>query len=293
MNNKTFLTLILITLNFSAYGQINNPFLRFWSGLFAPVYLTATELTVIKVNPDENAPVETYKLPKRTFYSIVYEEDKTYYLKVTSRLKPKSALATGVVPFDALSSRKKYINQKTGSSPDYKTFKKDFKIIDDLFSITGPKRFNKVFQQGVTIGTLFLPIKLRPGLTITKDGSMDKVEHKREFSTDISVGPFMGYKYHIGEYYNQFVKFGVFAGPSLIKLTSKNQQNGEEGDTNILGFSWGGGLAGEFKNFQAGFIIGWDYVSGESAKSWIYDKKVWFSIGIGFNFFQDNANSAN
>jgi len=294
MKNTTFLSIFFLTLTFSAYGQIDNPFSRFWSGLFAPVYMTETELTVTKVNPDESvgAPVETYKIPKGTYYSIVDEEDKTYYLKMTSRLNPITPITAGEMAFDVLPSRNEYKKNNPATTTSYKVYKKGFKRVDDLFSMKAPKRYNKIFKQGVTIGTLFLPIKLRPGLTIASSGNTDPVEYKREFSTDISIGPFMGYKYHVGDYYNQFVKFGVFAGPSLIKLTSKNQQNGNEGDINLLGFSWGGGFAVEFKKFQAGFIVGWDYVSGESAKNWIYDKKVWYSVGIGFNFFQDNDDSA-
>jgi hypothetical protein len=291
MKNTILTSLFLTFLNLPIFGQINNPFLRFWSGLFAPVYLTGTELEVTKVNPDTSAPVEKYKIPKGTYYSIVYEDDKIFYLKITSRLNPITPSVPGGVSFDALPSKNEYNKKNPTTTTKYKAYK-SFKKVDDLFSITEPKRYNKIFKQGVTIGTLFLPIKLRPGLTITPEGSTVPVEYKREFSTDISIGPFLGYKYHVGEYYNQFLKFGVFAGPSLIKLTSKNLQNGQEGDTNVLGFSWGGGFAGEFKKFQAGFIVGWDYLSGESARNWVYDKKVWFSIGIGFNFFQDNDSSA-
>jgi len=286
MKKTIFLFVALVTGSCTANSQISNPFARFWSGLFAPVYQTDTDLKVKVVNPDGTAPEEFHKIPKGTYYSIVDEDRDTYYLKITSRLNPKTPLAPSGVDFDILPSRCKYKKNNAVTSVKYSQYKKGFKKIDDLFLIAKPTRYNKIFKQGVTIGSIFLPIKFRPGIMV------DEVEYKREFSTDISVGPFMGYKYHVGNYYNQFVKFGIFAGPSLIKLTSKNQQNGEEGDINVLGFSWGGGFAAEFKKFQAGFIIGWDYLSGESARNWIYDRKIWFSVGVGFNFFQDNDNSA-
>jgi hypothetical protein len=293
---------------------------RFWFGLFGPVYHSDTDLEVKFFKGNDTLSTI---LPAGVDYYVTDEQNEIFYIKLLNPIKidiENDSVSVYVKDFIDYQrkeckniQKKKYkflkaqlesgkqpsysndtIVKQKSSKPTMQISKKEFVEINCtdyydtiemrkeqvLFYIESPEPYEKIFRQGITTGTLFLPIKIRPAITV------DAVNYERDFTTDISMGPYIGYKYNVGSRYDQFVSGGLFAGPSLIRFNPGNSTDELETETNVLGFTWGLGLTFELNKFQIGVVGGYDYLSGENAKTWIYDKELWFSIGIGFEFFK-------
>lgn len=254
-----FTSLIIINTAYSQTGwaKTKRGVRIFFRGFSSPVYRTDAELTV--KNVDDNTE---YTINGGLVYRTLGEEDGNIYLKVL----------TGV----------KETNKKI--SIDYSA--NDLNISNQLFKVVKAdlKDYNKIWQQGLSWSTLLLPIKYRP------ETEFNGTSFDRTFSTDISVGPFFGYKFKTGKFYDQFMKIGAFAGPTLIQfpneVTPNNGQNNQNNITNdnLVGFSSGWGLIYQFNKLQIGLINGIDYLGGEKSKEWQYDGKPWWSFAIGYKF---------
>lgn len=296
---------------------------RFWNGLFGQVYGTDVDLMAKYLEKDT---VFSVLLPAGIEYYVVYEEADSILFQILNPIKickAENVIDTVFAqnfPWPYLiDSRKKYkkeyklleknlnstqmafiadsllVDNKKGTKKELIYSKKEFAKIkankeivsnnydksQTIFYVNSPKIYQHKFRQGITTGSMFLPIKVRPSLT-----DDEGVEYERNFTTDISLGPYIGYKYNVGNKYEQFVSAGVFAGPSFINMNSSNSNDTTIREYNLLALTWGLGLTFQINKFQLGVIAGYDYLSGENAKTWIYDGKLWFSIGIGFSFFQ-------
>jgi hypothetical protein len=146
------------------------------------------------------------------------------------------------------------------------------------------KPYQRILTAQVAVGTMILPIKLR--------GPIDHqgTHYERQFSTDISIGPYIGYRFKVsGNDYKPFTTIGLFAGPTLVNYVSSTSQSGSPLPTstapdNMFAFTYGIGLVHEINGFQIGLVYGTDRVSGKRVTEWPYDGKGWFSLGIGYNF---------
>jgi hypothetical protein len=143
--------------------------------------------------------------------------------------------------------------------------------------------YNKVIVNQVVLGGMLLPIKIRPAR------EFNGVQYERHFATDVSVGPFVGYRFKFkGNNYNSFTTLGLFAGPTLIDYVSTVSQTGSPTNgvnpDNMFAFTYGIGLVHEINGFQMGIVYGSDRVSGKRVKEWPYDGDGWFSLAIGYNF---------
>lgn len=260
MKKFLFVALVLIGTS-SVSGQSWNKIKRsgaiFLRGLSSPVYRTDAKLKVKNVDDD----VE-YTIDGGLVYRVLGEEDGKLYLKVMSGIKESSKL----IEIDFADN--------------------DDGISNQLFSVATSdlKDYNKVWQQGLSWSTLILPIKYRP------DTELNGTKYERAFTTDISIGPFFGYKFKTGKFYDQYVKIGAFAGPSLISFpTTVTPNNGSIEQSNVtndnlIGFSFGWGIVYQFNKLQIGIVNGKDYLGGERSKEWQYDGKNWFSFAIGYKF---------
>lgn len=260
---KQILTFIIVTLSLTTTsGQTKwQSFKRgtaiFFRGFSGPVYRTDADLKVIGVSDNKD-----YTISGGLVYRKMDEEDGYHYIKVLSGVTTESNKVK--INFD---------DSKTETSGTL------YKV-----NATDLKSYNKIWQQGMSWSTLILPVKYRPAI------DFNGTKFEKTFSTDLSIGPFLGYKFKTGKSYNQFFEIGAFAGPTLIQFPStvvpNNGQTNQNNITNdnLIGFTYGWGLVFQFDQLQIGLIKGVDQLGGEKSKQWQYDNKCWWSFAIGYKF---------
>jgi len=252
----------------------------FVRGIRGPVYRTDGPLNVMDVTTNSQKVISTSN--GDIIYRVVDREDGKVYIKIFPYTKfaaapvPPVPVPVPPVPVPPVSIEYTEIQPNNDQDASKHLY---------YFNESEAKGYNKVLLNGITLGTAVLPIKMRPSTTV------NNTRYERIFSTDIAIGPFLGYRIKLGKYYKQFTTIGMFAGPSLINLTTTTQSStpGQitSNNDNLFGFSYGTGITFHIDDFQVGIISGRDYLGGERAKDWIYDKKNWYSFAIGFNFFND------
>jgi len=261
---KKNLTLIVIALclTTTTFGQTKLQSIKrgtaiFFRGFSGPVYRTDADLKVKGVSDDAD-----YTISGGLVYRKMDEEDGYIYIKVFSGVTTESSKVK--INFD---------DSKTETSSTL------YKV-----KLTDMKSYNKIWQQGMSWSTLILPIKYRPA------AELNGTKFEKTFSTDLSIGPFLGYKFKTGKSYNQFFQIGAFAGPTLIQFPStvvpNNGQTNQNNITNdnLIGFTYGWGAVFQFDKLQIGLIKGVDQLGGEKSKQWQYDGKSWWSFAIGYKF---------
>ena len=125
-----------------------------------------------------------------------------------------------------------------------------------------PSRF------GLTYGVLVVPYKYN-------------FEGSENFEGNSTVGPFLGYRFDKTGY-GFGVKAIAFIGGAAIKV-DRTDENGDNNDETVAGFSYGVGLIGEVKNeFQLGIVFGQDKVS--SGSDYEDNGKWWGAVALGFSF---------
>ncbi len=137
--------------------------------------------------------------------------------------------------------------------------------------------FHKVKTSSLVSGTLLAPIKIRPSIE----------ETPWDLSTDISLGQYLGYRILISQTNPYYITFPILTlGTSLLSIDSSNTT--PEANSTTLGLTWSTGIILELDGFTLGFILGKDYAPGQAGKNWIYNEKVWFSVGFGVNLTSKN-----
>ncbi len=251
--------LVFLSINLSAQG-FWSPFINFGSGFLGPVYRTDGDLTVKDVN--ENS---TYRIAAGLKYRILNENKGIVYLKVLPSVYRNDERKIMVVNNET---------PKADNSNKLLFYKpeSDFEV------------YEKVWQQGLHWSTLVLPIKYRP------ETEFNGSTIGRVFSTDISVGPFFGYRFAIGKRYNNWLNIGGFAGPSLIQFTettNTGQGSSSTSTDNYAGFTYGMGCVAQIEKYQIGLILGRDIIGGNKQDDWPYDNKTWLSLALGFSFLSN------
>jgi len=122
-----------------------------------------------------------------------------------------------------------------------------------------------------------VPIKIRPSLE----------NYPFQFVGDVSVGPYLGYQmgsrtYSYMNYSDLSLTFASFATPTLINLNPSNSDKVDDSNQAVLGLTSGLGILFDINDYQFGLVSGFDWVSGDASKSWIYQGKQWISISFGF-----------
>ena len=222
----------------------------FFSGFSSPVYRTDGRMPVTLVGT-----TESFTIAAGLRYRLLDEENGSIYVRL---LKPYPVQNTN--NYIAL-------NETSGSSDP---------LVYEA-KISELKTFHRIWQQGLTVSTLLLPVKYRS----SKDGS------REDFTTDISVGPFIGYKFLTGKAYKQFFQAGFFAGPSLVRVlnsTGNPSLNSAVSSENLFGFTWGYGIVFNVNRFQIGYISGKDFLGANRSPRWEYEGQRWHSFAIGYSF---------
>jgi len=144
-------------------------------------------------------------------------------------------------------------------------------------------KYAKVFVKppspwDVSFGALTLPFKLR--------------FNPFNFNANASIGTsvFLQHK-------NQNFSYGLVFGLSLssVLLDSTSTKGSVITGTQRPAFTPSLGLIVAWKNISLTFGPGWDIINLTSSieKSWIYQGKTWFGLGIGINLFSPNTSNTN
>ncbi|WP_024771761.1 hypothetical protein [Aquimarina macrocephali] len=130
--------------------------------------------------------------------------------------------------------------------------------------------------------SLSVPFKIRPK---TDDFNM-------KITPEIMLGGYLGLKHRLNRYKDIYIHFPVVTfGVTTLGINENNTINEsttttETPDGLVLGRTFSFGTILEYKSFQIGLIGGFDRASGEIGKNWAYNDKFWYSVGIGYSFFE-------
>lgn len=235
-----------------------------WS--FTKTYKTLTELNV---NYIENGKVEIRKAKAGLKYKVKDKIDNKIYIKFL-QITSESA---------SLTADDTYVNMNN-SDIVYYVSESDLKPI------------NKINTGSFITGTLLAPIKIRPSITETEnkiEGEVTTlVENKLpwELSTDISLGQYLGYRFHLGDKSPFYITPTFTFGTSLLNINESNSIS--ENSTTTLGLTWSTGIIFDLNGFNIALMAGKDYAPGTIGKDWIYNEKMWYSIGFGINLTSKN-----
>jgi hypothetical protein len=152
------------------------------------------------------------------------------------------------------------------------------------------KTFRVWFREGashITAGTLIIPVKLR--------------FNKFDFSKDITLGPFVGWRTRLHKSSQSFISIGFNVGITSVTLNEGNAVKEDnpnnpnnpkiEKNVDLAAFTWSYGAILEFNKVQIGVFSGYDNISENSGYKWNYQNKPWLSIGLGYSILSRNGNS--
>ena len=139
------------------------------------------------------------------------------------------------------------------------------------YSLNWRKKRNYNFSSGV----MTIPFKLRPKIDTTEFN----------LTTDITLGGYFGLTKRISATKRYYITIPATLGLSYINVNNNNTSNLPSENTIgvVPGITWSTGLVFQLEDFNIGFVLGKDYASSVGDK-WLYNKKIWYSFAIGYNF---------
>ncbi|MFY7910798.1 MAG: hypothetical protein ACOVO2_14625 [Emticicia sp.] len=174
-------------------------------------------------------------------------------------------------------------NYKDSSLPQMKIEKIDNKKIfivseDDFknYAIPVYKR-NRDWSAGLVV----LPLKYR--------GS------PKTFSKDFSLGLSGGFKWRLSKYNPTYLHFLVNCGISAVTVDSLSSKGKIKQPSDLAAATFAIGTVLENHSFQFGIFGGFDRLTAADyvKTNWIYNRKPWLSIGIGYQIFSKDSKSKN
>jgi len=157
-------------------------------------------------------------------------------------------------------------------------FSGDLKKVVETFALKFPR-----IELGTA--TTFLPVKLRFARSRTLDDG-SKIERPFNFSLETTLGQTLAIRQRCSKYRDNFIAINLFAGLSSIGVSNSEAILEDETKSNYSSFSFGAGLVYEGSQVQAGIYWGQDRLGGDISKSWVYQGRTWWSIGLGYQFLR-------
>jgi hypothetical protein len=258
-----FLTVIVLTISILSFGQsqdVEAPFYYQVSGL---VYVYNYDITT-------RTQQTTFKVPKPPLkFEIVRKEKDTsnsYYYYIIKFLTITSDAITVAGSQISLTNSTQFVN--SADNQDYFWIRQD--ELNNLLEDKTIKKSYKFTHELAYGANVSLPFKLRPkvndqNIRITPD---IRISHKDPFYITFPI---------------------VTLGLATLPITGETDGSTvDKGDGMVLGVTTSTGLVFQLKDFQLGFLMGWDKAAGELGKTWIYNGKTWYSFSIGFTFLGNN-----
>ncbi len=212
-----------------------------------------------------------------SFYALTVDVAAKEYDIKTKKSKVTSILYRGMIIL---------VEDKDSASNNYvvKSWDSESKTI--YYLIPAEVLLTKAVQykpeQGVVLGPLIMPIKLRFPWRNSRTNEF-------EFSKDVSIGTAIGYRFGISEFNPYYLSPVATIGISDISIDSANTNGMIKKPINVAGFTWSVGVVAEFGKMQFGIFGGADYVSKNSSYHWVNQNTTWISIGIGYQLFSMNG----
>lgn len=125
-------------------------------------------------------------------------------------------------------------------------------------------------------------IKMRPG---RKKLLPDGTRIYSEFGNDFNIGFSAGWKYTPNRK-RDFSHSGVVSlSFSSVKVTPYTTKNFLETESSQACVTMSAGYILEYQKFQVSIFSGYDIMSGEVGKNWIYRNRPWIALGFGYQIF--------
>lgn len=140
--------------------------------------------------------------------------------------------------------------------------------------------YSRSRKPAITAGAVLLPIKMR--------------FNEFDFSKDITLGPVVGAKWRMSHYDENYFSILVGFGITSITLDSISTKGKIASITDRPALTPSLGFVFEFHtNVQIGIFAGIDCLSARENTNWIYNKKPWLSIGLGYNILSKSSEQKN
>jgi hypothetical protein len=273
---KSFLIVIAVTITILSFAQeqeVDAPFYYQVSGL---VY-------VYNYNISTRTQQTTFKIPKPPLkFEIVRKEQNTstananydYYIIKFLPITSDNVTVAGATV--SLTNSTQFVN--SADNQGYFWIRQDElnNLLDDK-TIKKSYKFTHNLAYGANVS---LPFKLRPKVN----------DQNIRITPDITLTGYLGVKHRISHKDPFYITFPmVTLGLATLPITGETDGSvDDKGDGMVLGVTTSTGLVFQLKDFQLGFLMGWDKAAGELGKTWIYNGKTWYSFSIGFTFLGNN-----
>ena len=273
--NFLFTTFLLLAVTLTAFGQnsdenIQDKDVRYSSKKGITFYvLNQTKSNEIKIVEEKQTafPLE-FILPNTLIIAGEYTE--VQFLEIRVEID-KMVFSLDGITTTKLKGSKEYINSDDNGKRFYIKTSELSKYLEDGNIEQQFKNWAPKLVTGATIAT---PFKFRP-----KIGDKNYI-----FTPELSLGPFIGMNFRMDKKLPIFLNTILSAGINSINISDNVQVDKDEKDGLALGFYGSIGAVIQINDFQVGALYGYDFVSGEIGKNWLYNEKPWFSFSIGFNF---------
>lgn len=156
--------------------------------------------------------------------------------------------------------------------------RKYFLMKQSDFESKTKKYYPLSLNPSLSFGTALLPIKLR--------------FNQFDYSKDFTIGPTIGSKWRASRYNENYINLLFGIGITSVTLDSATTQGTILKTSDRSAITPSVGLLFEFENnVQFGIFVGWDLLSSKEQTNWVYDKKPWLSVGLGYSIFNKSAKS--
>ena len=268
--------LFFLTSSILALGQKQEDDAPFYYQVAGLVYVYNYDITT-------RAQLTTFKIPKPPLkFEIVRKEKNAidnydfYIIKFLPIINDNISVAGTQI---SLTNSTQFVN--SADNQNYFWIRQD-----ELANLLEDKTIIKSyrFTHNITYGAnVSLPFKLRPKV----NGQNIRI------TPDISLTGYLGLTHRISRKDHFYLTIPIVT-LGLATLPISDETDGsvpDKGDGMVLGITTSTGLVFQLRDFQLGFLIGWDKAAGELGKSWIYNGKTWYSFSIGFTFLGNNKKS--
>lgn len=266
---KIFLFLIVNQMVILSFAQSDT------KSITGKFYITEVDVKVTNVNFNDMRIKGDYYIAKRgtKFTAIqVVDENNEVLIKFWN--------------FDKKAKKPKQFQPGSKSNNTYNYI--DATVDGQYFTITTEDldRKTSAFNgsgHSITYGFSIIPIKLRPG----------NITRTFQYTNGFTLGVNFGYEYAIRSRKQQSISALGGVGISSVEISPEttNQFIDDKVQTSAA-FTPSVGIVYTYEKFQAGLFIGMDKIAGELGKHWIYQKKPWIGVGLGFTIFQKNKTEA-
>ncbi len=130
-----------------------------------------------------------------------------------------------------------------------------------------------------SIGALAVPFKYR----------FDYSSRNAQIAGEASLGLSVSFDLYRDSGFEERFSLIFSAGLTTINPNSAFDDSIIEKTKNIPGFTFCGGLVGRIKNTELGILYGYDFAD----KDWVFDRKPWVSLAVGFSFYNPEKEKGN